>query len=477
MRISAKGVGVRRVVAALAVAAVVIAGCGGGSTPQPRAAAPATTTATDTAATTTATPATTTTTDTAAADTGAGSASLEPLPAEADVGDIGAGTLWPEVFDTFTASEQSCVREAMSDAMLETLLGARVLPEDSDDVELPVAAMFACLRPETSDAIWTSIVITGMAQEENLELGSAERSCMREQLAGLLSGEDLAALITQDDSEMSDDELAMALRTTAVLFECVPDYFIQTILSEAGIDPESLSEDEISCLRELATDLDDLNWLEISAASVSDEIYGLLFETMAAVLECLPEPLASSLWGFDTDNDEVLDVADDHADRLEDATPIAVGDAVAAAMDYTGDVDWFSFEAHQGDAYQIDVAPSGYWDSTVTLHDGQGSVLEFNDDHGGSLASRIVWTAPASASYRVAVDAWGGYTGTYTLTVTRRSQTGPEPEPESGRPSALDPPLGGGSVIAVEAGAVGDRVGEPWQRLVGGDVQPQAGLG
>ena len=423
MRIPAKRVGAPGAVAALAVAAAVIAGCGDGSTPQQ----PATAT-TAPAAVTTAAPATTTASETAAADTGAGSASLE-ASAEADLGDIGAGTLWREVFDTFTASEQSCVREAMSDAMLETLLGAGVLPEDSEDAELPVAAMFACLRPETSDAIWASVVITGMAQEANLELGSDERSCMREQLAGLLSGEDLAALITQDDSEMSDDELAMALRTTVVLFGCVPDFFVQTILSEAGIDPEDLSDDEVSCLRELATDLDDLNWLEISAASVSEEIYGLLFETMAAVLECLPEPLASSLWGFDTADDGFLDVVDDHADRLEDATPIAVDEAAAAAMDHIGDVDFFSFEAYQGEAYQIDVAPNGSWDSTVALYDGQGSLLEFNDDHGDSLASRIVWTAPASASYQVAVASWRE-TGTYTLTVARRSLTEPEPEPE-----------------------------------------------
>ncbi|MCY4665855.1 MAG: hypothetical protein OXC00_14450 [Acidimicrobiaceae bacterium] len=311
-------IGVRGVVAVVAVAAAVIAGCSDGSTPPPRAAASATTSTIDTASTTAvasattsttdtaaapaAAPATTTASETAAADTGAGSASLEPLRAEADVGDIGAGTLWREVFGTFTASEQSCVGEAMSDARLETLLQGRVL-EGSEVAELPVAAMFACLRPETSDAIWASVVITAMAREEleDLELGSTERSCMRELLAGLVSGEDLAALITQDDSEMSDDELAMALRTTAVLFQCVPDYFIQTTLSEAGVDPDELDElsaDEASCLRELATGLDDLNWLEISAASVSEENYGLLFETIertglavrATVLfECVPD--------------------------------------------------------------------------------------------------------------------------------------------------------------------------------------------
>ena len=45
----------------------------------------------------------------------------------------------------------------------------------------------------------------------------------------------------------------------------------------------------------MVTDLDDLDWPEISAASGSEENYDLLletfFETMAAVPECLPERL------------------------------------------------------------------------------------------------------------------------------------------------------------------------------------------
>ena len=82
MRIPAKRVSTRGAVAALAVAASVIAGCSGSS--------------------------------------GSPEGSVE-----ADLVDIEADTLWQEVFDTFSASEQSCIREAMSDPMLETLLEAR----------------------------------------------------------------------------------------------------------------------------------------------------------------------------------------------------------------------------------------------------------------------------------------------------------------------------------------------------------------
>ena len=60
--------------------------------------------------------------------------------------------------------------------------------------------------------------------------------------------------------------------------------------------------------------------VKFAAASVSEENYGLLFqtffETMLAVPECLPERLLDSLWGFDTADDDVLDVVDDHGESL-----------------------------------------------------------------------------------------------------------------------------------------------------------------
>ena len=356
MRVHAKPVGALGA-AALAVAITVIAGCGDGSTPQQPATttttAPAATTTTASAAetaatttaapttTTTAAPATTTTTETAAADTGAGSALLE-APVEADLGDIGVDTLWREVFDVLTASEQSCVREAVG-AALETLLQARVL---SENAELPEAEVFACLRPETSDAIWISALITGIAQEENVELRSAERSCMREQLAGLLSGEglaDLAALITQDGSVTSNDDLKTLLTATVVLFECVPDFFIREILSEAGIDPDELNEDETSCLRELAADLDDLDWPEISAVSNSEENYRSLVGTIESTgvaagatvwFECIPDFfLQMILSGASIDRDEL---SEDEASCLREL------------LTDLGELDWPEISAASG---------------------------------------------------------------------------------------------------------------------------------
>lgn len=196
----------------------------------------------------------------------------------------------------------------------------------TEDAQLPVDAVFACLRPETADAIWISALISGMENEANRELSSTERSCLRERLASTRSGADIAASIAQDDAVVAGEGLAT---TTATIVACVPDLFIETLLSGFEIDLDDLSEDEASCLRGFAADVD---WHEILAPNDSVEIFGRTMETMAASLtECLPE-LWDSMWNSDSVDDNFSDMADDHADRPEEATPIAVGEAVAAQL-------------------------------------------------------------------------------------------------------------------------------------------------
>ena len=117
------------------------------------------------------------------------------------------------------------------------------------------------------------------------------------------------------------------------------------------------------------------------------------------------------------------DVIDDHGNSEGDATAIRVGADVRGAMDYDGDIDFFRFQAEQGQSYQIDVALGTLHDSIVDLYDSDGSFLDTNDDYGDTLASRLYWNAPSSGERYVAVEGFG--IGTYTLTVSlvRRSLT------------------------------------------------------
>ena len=112
------------------------------------------------------------------------------------------------------------------------------------------------------------------------------------------------------------------------------------------------------------------------------------------------------------------DVPDDHSNDIDDATVAAVGADVEGALDYDDDIDYFRFQAEQGQIYQIDVALGTLDDSIVDLYDGDGSFLGTNDDYEGA-ASRLYWKAPSSGERYVLVG--GAYTssrGTYTLTVS-----------------------------------------------------------
>ena len=118
----------------------------------------------------------------------------------------------------------------------------------------------------------------------------------------------------------------------------------------------------------------------------------------------------------------VSTIVDDHGDDIADATTAAVGAPAEGVVDYEGDSDYFRFTAEEGQLYQIDVALGTLSDSRLELQDSDGWGLASNDDHGDSLASRIIWKAPVSGDYYLAVEAtgWGDQVGSYTLTVTRR---------------------------------------------------------
>ena len=109
------------------------------------------------------------------------------------------------------------------------------------------------------------------------------------------------------------------------------------------------------------------------------------------------------------------DLIDDHANSEREATAIRVGADVRGALDYDGDIDFFRFQAEQGQSYQIDVALGTLDDSIVDLYDSDGW-LETNDNYGETFASRLYWEALSSGERYVAVEGYG--IGTYTLTVS-----------------------------------------------------------
>ncbi|MCO5166356.1 MAG: hypothetical protein M9894_08330 [Planctomycetes bacterium] len=115
--------------------------------------------------------------------------------------------------------------------------------------------------------------------------------------------------------------------------------------------------------------------------------------------------------------------ADDHADQPAGATPIAVGaPPTAGEIEVPGDVDWFRFQVVAGESYVVRTTRLGPgMDTVIGLWDARGLFVGRNDDHAGTLASRIDYTPQVSGASWLAVvhyDAAQGR-GTYAVEVVR----------------------------------------------------------
>ena len=113
---------------------------------------------------------------------------------------------------------------------------------------------------------------------------------------------------------------------------------------------------------------------------------------------------------------------DDHGNSEGSATPLDDAgwerEDVLGALDYDGDIDYFHIIAISGRTYQIDVTLRTLDDSIVKLYDEDGSLLDSNDNYGGTLASRLYWEADSVNDYLHYIAVEGHGIGTYTLTVS-----------------------------------------------------------
>lgn len=75
-----------------------------------------------------------------------------------------------------------------------------------------------------------------------------------------------------------------------------------------------------------------------------------------------------------------------------------------------------------GKTYQIELtkANNGPLDPYLRLEDSEGKNLAENDDGGGNLNSRLVFTCPQAGEYRIVATALVGRTGNFTLQVSEK---------------------------------------------------------
>ena len=384
-----------------------------------------------------------------------------PTPAPVSAADIDDDTTWQELFDGFTSAEQSCIRTEVG-GELDSLLDERVMSDDG----LPdwQVSLFECLTPETARSVYTSLVVAGMVNDETYDVSEQEIECV----SAWVAGADVHRLIRS----MAEDDLTVSGEVLSGVIPCLADVFLPDFLGEMGIDPDSLTEDELTCLNQWMVGYD---WSNIMTAAFEGDL-GIMGEFFPGLIGCAPGPFLELFFeDFEIDLDELtddekecledwlidlnwdgiiaeisalavvegdeaysilteafgllacipdlaLDVnvssggPDDHGDTIDEATPIGIGESIEGVIGHGGDVDMFALSADAGQFYQIDVVLGTLDDSVLTVYDTDGLEVAYNDDYGDGTASRIVWSAPSSDVYYAEVSGFFS-TGSYTLTV------------------------------------------------------------
>jgi subtilisin family serine protease len=106
------------------------------------------------------------------------------------------------------------------------------------------------------------------------------------------------------------------------------------------------------------------------------------------------------------------------------ALSVNVGGTVSGALSTPGAVQWFKFQAVAGKNYILQTSLGTLPDSFLTLYgqDGRTALAQNDDIAPGNYASRILWNAPASGTFYVAVSSYNGsYSGSYTLQVLAKN--------------------------------------------------------
>jgi methionine-rich copper-binding protein CopC len=105
---------------------------------------------------------------------------------------------------------------------------------------------------------------------------------------------------------------------------------------------------------------------------------------------------------------------------------LAAGATLASDIGVAGDVDWIRVALNAGQTYQIDLksAPStggALGDPNIVgVYDAAGLVLPASADNDGGYGvnAKVTLTAPRTGDYFIAVNGYGGTTGTYKLSMT-----------------------------------------------------------
>lgn len=115
------------------------------------------------------------------------------------------------------------------------------------------------------------------------------------------------------------------------------------------------------------------------------------------------------------------------------APAMSVGDEFLGGLT-AGDVDVIAVTLSAGESYRFDLQGDGATpglDTVLELYAADGALLAFNDDSGGTRASRIFFTAEEAGTYLLRVSSYDASPGSYRLTATATV-------PQTLEPASLD---------------------------------------
>ena len=120
--------------------------------------------------------------------------------------------------------------------------------------------------------------------------------------------------------------------------------------------------------------------------------------------------------------------ADDFTDNTSTTGSVSInGAATSGEIEVDFDSDWFRVDLIGGQTYTFNLIrtdSNGLSDPFLLLFDGSGAFIDFDDDSGGDLNSRLTFTAPNSVAFFLAVEDFSVGTGAYTISAI--TATGPD---------------------------------------------------
>ena len=138
-------------------------------------------------------------------------------------------TVWQDLFDNFTATEQSCIRTALGSELLASVLEQPVMA--APETQQWEVAIFGCLEPEAASELFLA------AFTSELEgLSEENEACLQD----LLIDADIADMIA---STLPDAGPADALAMQDLMFgllTCLPDPFLLDSFAPSPTDDSLL---------------------------------------------------------------------------------------------------------------------------------------------------------------------------------------------------------------------------------------------